>query len=131
MTRREAREAAFILIFEKELNNSTTEELVELATETQVLETDDYVLKVFEGVYSKKEELDTKISSYLKGWNISRISKVSLAVLRLALFEILYMDDIPVSVSINEAVELSKKFTTKDDASFVNGILSSVAKENE
>ena len=69
------------------------------------------------------------ISKNLKaGWKINRISKVSLALLRLAVYEMLYRDDVPVSVSINEAVELSKKYTVKDDTSFINGVLGAVAK---
>ena len=76
-----------------------------------------------------EEEIDAKISENLKkGWKISRISKVSLALLRLAVYEILYRDDVPTSVSINEAVELSKKYTVKEDTSFINGVLGSVAK---
>ncbi|MBO4468554.1 MAG: transcription antitermination factor NusB, partial [Clostridia bacterium] len=69
------------------------------------------------------------ISTNAIGWSIGRISKTALAILRLAIFEMKYMEDIPVSVSINEAVELSKKYATKEDASFVNGILSTVSKQ--
>ena len=64
-----------------------------------------------------------------QGWKISRISKISLALLRVAIYEMLYQDDIPVSVSINEAVELAKKYTGVDDSAFVNGVLGAVAKE--
>lgn len=130
MTRKQAREEAFILIFEKLFSDSTTEEILALATEVRDLEPDEYIRKVFFGVYDNLEDIDSIISETAKGWKISRISKTALSVLRLSIFEIKYYDEIPVSVSINEAVELCKKYATQDDASFVNGILSTVAKAN-
>ena len=128
MKRKQAREEAFILIFEKVFNSDSVEEILELANEVRDLEADDYIKTVFKGVYDNLEVLDETISQNAIGWSIGRISKTALCVLRLSLFEIKFMDDIPVSVSINEAVELCKKYATKDDASFVNGILSTVAK---
>lgn len=129
MTRVMAREEAFILIFEKIFNKeATTEEILELALEVRDLEADDYIKTVFSGVFENVDALDALISEKAVGWKISRISKTSLAILRLAIFEIKFMDDIPESVSINEAVELCKKYATKEDASFVNGILASVVK---
>lgn len=128
MKRKQAREEAFILIFEKVFNSDSVEEILELASEVRDLEADDYIKTVFKGVYDNLEVLDETISQNAIGWSIGRISKTALCVLRLSLFEIKFMADIPVSVSINEAVELCKKYATKDDASFVNGILSTVAK---
>lgn len=129
MTRKEARESAFILVFEKEFNDSSADEIFETAIDFGEIKTDDYVKSVFFGVFDKLEEIDGIISKFAISWNIKRISKTSLAALRIAIYEILYYDSIPVSVSINEAVEIMKKYATKEDASFVNGILSSVAKE--
>ena len=129
MTRKQAREEAFILVFEKEFNGNTTEEILEAAAEARDLEPDDYIKTVFSGVYDNLAEIDGLISENSVGWSINRISKTALCILRLALFEIKYMDDIPVSVSINEAVELAKKYATKEDASFINGILSTVVKK--
>ena len=128
MTRRQAREEAFILIFEKVFNSDSVNEILELAAEVRELTPDEYIKTVFAGVYEKLDELDEIISANSIGWNIKRISKTALCVLRLAIFEIKFMDSIPVAVSINEAVELCKKYATNDDASFVNGILSTVAK---
>lgn len=130
MNRRQAREEAFILIFEKHFNTLTTDEILEIAAEVRDLEPDDYIKSVFSGVYDNLELLDNTISENSIGWKINRISKTSLCILRLAIFEIKFMDDIPVSVSINEAVEIAKKYATKEDASFINGILSTVAKQN-
>lgn len=129
MTRREAREEAFILIFEKQFNLADTSEILEIASEVRDLKPDNYIKTVFSGVYDNIESIDNVISENAIGWKIGRISKVSLCILRLAIFEIKFMDDIPVSVSINEAVELAKKYATKEDASFINGILSSVEKK--
>lgn len=129
MTRKMAREEAFILIFEKVFSGDSTEDILDLAGEARDLVPDDYIKTVFSGVYDKVEELDGIISENAVGWRIDRISKTALCVLRLALYEIKYMSDIPLSVSINEAVEICKKYATEADASFVNGILSTVAKK--
>lgn len=128
MNRKQAREEAFVLIFEKVFNADSVEDILQLANEVRDLKPDDYIKTVFFGVYDNLETLDSIISENAIGWSISRISKTALSVLRLSLFEIKFMDDIPVSVSINEAVELCKKYATKEDASFVNGLLSTVAK---
>ena len=129
MTRKMAREEAFILIFEKVFSGDSTEDILDLAGEARDLVPNDYIKTVFFGVYDKVEELDGIISENAVGWRIDRISKTALCVLRLALYEIKYMSDIPLSVSINEAVEICKKYATEADASFVNGILSTVAKK--
>lgn len=128
MTRKQAREEAFILVFEKQFNEDSLENIMELAIEVRDIAPDDYINRVFFGVYEHIDEIDDIISSNAIGWKIGRISKISLAILRLAVFEIKFMEDIPQSVSINEAVELCKKYATKDDASFVNGILASAVK---
>lgn len=129
MTRREARDAAFTLVFSKEINNSDVNDILEITDECGEIKINDYVKNTFTGVFEHIEEIDGIISKFSVSWDIKRISKVALAVLRLAIYEIEYDDSIPVSVSINEAVEITKKYSTKDDASFVNGVLSSVAKE--
>lgn len=129
MTRKQAREEAFILIFEKQFNQATVDEILECASEARDITPDDYIKTVFSGVYEKLSEIDDEISENSVGWSIKRISKTAIAVLRLALYEIRYIEEIPLSVSINEAVELCKKYSTKEEASFVNGILASVSKK--
>lgn len=129
MTRKMAREEAFILIFEKVFSKESVEDILDLANEARDLVPDDYIKTVFFGVYEKVDELDGIISENAVGWKIERISKTALCILRLSLFEIKYMEDIPLSVSINEAVEICKKYATEADAAFVNGILSTVAKK--
>lgn len=128
MTRTEAREQAFLLVFEQSMNREPISSLIAGAKEARDLEEDPYSAAVADGVEGHQEELDGYISQYSSGWKIGRISKVALAALRVALFEMHYLEDIPPSVSINEAVELCKKFATQEDASFVNGILGTAAK---
>ena len=129
MTRKRAREEAFILVFEKAFTGENTEDILELASEARGLVADDYIKTVFGGVYNNLDELDDIIASNSVGWKLERISKTSLCILRLALFEIKYMDDIPISVSINEAVEIAKKYATEQDGAFINGILSTIVKK--
>lgn len=128
LKRKQSRENAFILIFEKSINGLSEEEILSAAVEYREFEYDEFCESVFKGVYQNIEEIDSIIETNSKGWNVNRIAKVSLAVLRLAVYEMKYRDDIPVSVSANEAVELCKKYATPEDASFVNGILGTVAK---
>ena len=129
MTRRQAREEAFILIFEKAFNDISTTEILEIAAEARDLIPDEYIEKVFVGVFDNIEAIDDLISKNAVGWKIERISKTALSILRLAIYEIKFYGEIPESVSINEAVELSKKYATSADASFVNGILSTIVKD--
>lgn len=129
LNRKAAREQAFVLIFEKIFNDLSCDEIIDLAVDVREFETDEYCVSVFTGVYDNIEKIDALISENANGWNISRLGKVALAVMRLAIFELLFRDDIPASVSVNEAVELCKKFATTEDASFVNGVLGSVIKK--
>ena len=130
MTRKQAREEAFILIFEKEFNDESVENILELNEAVREIVPDEYIKEVFFGVFNNLDTVDGIISANTKGWSIKRLSKVALAVLRLAIYEMKFVDSIPVSVSINEAVELCKKYATKDDSAFVYGILATVSKEN-
>ena len=130
LTRREEREQVFILLFEKSFNSDTDmEQLYDFAIENEVITGSDFVKTLLNKTWENIEEIDGNIEKFSVGWKINRISKVALAVLRLAVCEILYFDDIPVGVSINEAVELCKKYAAKEDSSFVNGILGSLSKE--
>ena len=129
MTRKEARNQAFVLIFEKGINNESVEDILEAAKECrEFLEDEDgYTVKVFTGVFDNLDEIDGIITDNIsKGWTINRISKVSLAILRLAIYEIKFMDEIPDAVSVDEAVELCKTYSVQDDAAFVNGVLGTV-----
>ena len=129
MTRRQAREQAFILLFEKSFNaESSVEELLDVAKELGMFEEDEFSSQLIHTACDNIEQIDEYISNNSKGWKINRISKVALAVIRLALAEILYIDEIPDGVTVNEAVVLAKKYSTPEDASFINGLLGTVVR---
>lgn len=129
MKRREAREAAFVLLFERTFREESIDEIIHSATEADDLKVSRFTYQLASGAVEHLEEIDQLIQAYSKNWNINRISRVALSALRLAFYEIGYMPDIPESVSINEAVELSKKFAGEEDSSFVNGLLGAYVKE--
>ena len=125
LSRSESREQAFMLLFSKSFDDEPLEATIEDNAEMFNGGVCGYAQSVVSPIEEKKEELDADIASFLKqGWSISRISRPSLAILRLALYEIKYIDSVPASVSINEAVELAKK-NTIGESKFVNGILGS------
>lgn len=123
MTRREAREQAFCLIFEKMFNGEPINEIIELAKEARELDPDPFAEKLAAGVFEHIDEIDQKIEKYSIGWNKKRLSKIILSILRLSMYEIEHEESVPESVSINEAVELAKKFGGDGDSAFVNGVL--------
>ncbi len=131
MTRKEERELAFTLIFEKIFNNEASiEEIVNNAVEARLIEENTFAFSVAQLTYEHCEEIDKIIEENSVGWRVARLPKVTLAIMRLALCEILYVPSVPTGVSINEAVELAKKFATQEDASFINGILGKYVREN-
>lgn len=129
MTRREAREQAFIILFEKIFNSETPIfEIVESAKEAGLIKINGFAENILKTVESNAEEIDASIQSKTPDWTISRLPKVSLAILRLAVSEIKYIDEVPNGVAVNEAVELAKKYGTNEDAAFINGVLGTVVK---
>lgn len=127
MKRSEAREQAFILVFEKIFNSDlNAQEIKDIAAESELFVAGGFAEQLFDAACENEEKLDEIITSFLKGWTLQRIPKVSLALLRIAVCEILFIDDVPDSVSANEAVELAKKYAGEEDASFINGVLGSV-----
>ncbi len=131
MNRREAREQAFVLIFERSINHDTTEQIIDAAELSSDLIVSDFAEKIALGVEENEETLDAQIEQNIRGWKMNRLSKVALSLLRMAIYEMEYEKDIPVSVSINEVVDLAKKYGGVDDAPFINGVLGSIAKELE
>lgn len=130
--RRKSREQAFIVLFEKSFNEDMLlDEIVEIAIESEVIEADAFMNKLLKAAEENLLMIDDEIEKNLKGWSKSRISKVSLALLRMAIAEMKFVDDVPVGVSINEAVEICKVYGSDEDKSFVNGVLGSVARNSE
>lgn len=130
ISRYKMREQAFILSFESLFSDTDIDELIDNASDARDVFVSDYAVDCAKGIIAHKDEIDEKISAHLKtGWKIERISKTALAILRVAIYEMLFAEEVPVSVSINEAVELSKKYSYEDDTAFINGLLGAVAKE--
>lgn len=127
MTRREAREELFKLVYEKNIRNESADEIYEVESQEREI-SDKYIKNAFLGIFDKLEEIDALISENARGWKIHRLSKVTLAIIRISVYEMLFAD-IPVSISINEAIELAKKYADDAAPSFVNGILNSIAKQ--
>ena len=132
MTRSEEREQAFVMLFEWAFQPELTiDELLSLSLDSDIIKSTEFSEILVRKTIENCEKIDEKISTYTKGWKISRLTKVALSILRLAVCEILYIEEIPKSVSINEAVELAKKYASKKDSSFINGVLGSIVRENE
>ena len=128
MSRTASREQAFILIFEKSFNNDALPDLIESAKLSRDLADDEFMERLANGTFENIEYIDSVIEKNCIGWSKNRVSKVALAVMRLCCYEIFFENDIPTSVSIDQAVELAKKFASEEDASFINGVLGSIVK---
>lgn len=141
MTRADARELAVHLIYGREFTGEEPEQVVatrldkeyysQLSDENEIYADRPsraqlrYIDTVVAGVANRVEELNAQIQKFSIGWDVSRISKLTRCIMQLAMFEILYMDDVPTGVAVNEAVRIAKKYDGNDTGSFVNGILGS------
>ncbi len=147
VSRKKAREIALHLVFELgfgalEAENVMTERLDEeimrsiggeIALYAGALDEAQtkYIVTIVKGVAENLEALDEQIAAYAKGWSLSRLSRMTIAILRVALYEMQYVEDVPVGVAINEAVELAKIYDSEETAAFINGILGAVARGME
>lgn len=144
MTRANARELAVHLIYGRDFTGEEPEQVVsvrlakeyyaKLSEENEVYSERPskaqmaYLDKVVSGVANRADDLNAEIQKYAIGWDISRISRLTRAIMQLAMYEILYVDDVPTGVAVSEAVRLAKKYDGDDTGSFVNGILGSFAR---
>ena len=135
MGRREQRENIFQLLFMTEFNDGEAmneqqrlylEGIEDLKEKDRI-----YIQEKFQKINEKIPQLDERLNETSKGWKTSRMNKVDLTILRLAFYEILWDEDVPQSVAINEAVELAKKFGGNDSSSFVNGVLARLVKQQK
>ena len=129
MTRHEMREAAFMLVFERALTGEEISEVIAAAEEAEIVPLNDRVSTVFKGVEEHRQQIDDCIKKHLKNWTLDRITKVSLAAMRVAVYEILFDEGIDADISVSEAVKICEKYTTKEDTSFVNGVLGSLVRQ--
>ena len=134
LTRKESRKHIFALVFQLSFyEDIDIDEMLSCYIEEQELvdisdNSRQFIYDEFKGTYTHLEELDKIISDNLKGWTLNRLNKVDLAVLRLALYEIIY-GDIPKSVAINEGIEISKTYSSDEAPNFINGVLGTIAKD--
>ena len=132
MTRKEAREEAFCLLFETEFRpDEEPSAIYARSVENREISENNYIKTVYFGVREHLAEIDEMIVRHSKGWKPSRISPVSRCAIRLCIYEMLYMNDIPAAVSLNEAIELVKRFEDLKMRRFVNGLLNGVKDEIE
>ncbi|MCM3698290.1 transcription antitermination factor NusB [Paenibacillus macerans] len=143
MKRRLAREIAIQSLYHMEMNEVEAEEAVSMLLseaagenegEVKMSEAEGdkaFVLELVNGTWSRKDAIDGLLSDYLKGWQISRLSKVDRQVLRLAAYEMIFRDDVPGKVAVNEAIELAKHFGTEESGKFVNGVLGKMIQDVE
>ena len=135
MKRQKSREKAMELLFSMELSKNSYEETIETFIEDYEMDLKtidvDYIKNVVKVVTDNLEDIDSRIVNALVNWKLDRVSKVNLTILRLAVGEMLFVDDVPGSVAINEAVELTKKYSDEKSTSFVNGVLDKVLKTLE
>ncbi|MEC0124231.1 transcription antitermination factor NusB [Paenibacillus pabuli] len=141
MKRRLAREIAVQSLYQMEMNEVGASEAVNMLineaaedNETEVVIHDadvmrNYVTEIVQGAWNNKEAIDGLLVDYLKGWQISRLSRVDRQILRLSTYEMVFRDDIPAKVSVNEAIELSRYFGTDESGKFVNGVLGRMIQE--
>ncbi|WP_293977983.1 transcription antitermination factor NusB [uncultured Clostridium sp.] len=130
MNRKLSREKTMELLFGMTLSKDTVEEVVETFVENyegNIKEIDlTYVKRALIGVENNKKAIDEAISSNLQNWKIDRISKVNLTILRLAAYEILFDENVPRNVAINEALEITRRYSDEKSVSFINGVLDKI-----
>lgn len=132
MGRSREREEAFILVFEKSFNDDVSvDDILSFAVESEFIKIGDYAEMLFKTVYKHLAEIDEIIEKFSDGWKLRRLPKITLAVLRLSVGEILFSEKVPTAVSINEAVELAKKYGNESDAKYINGILGSFSRSKQ
>ena len=126
MKRRDAREALFVLLYEMSFNMpEELEETILKAKENRDID-DAYIMQSIYGIYEHLDEIDQKISAHARGWSLERLSKTTLAIMRISVYEMHYAK-IPYTISINEAVEIAKKYDHDQAPTFINGILNAIA----
>jgi len=128
MTRAEGRKVIISVLFEKTFHEEPLDKIIENAAVARGTKTNDFVLSTVHGVFSHMDKLDEIIEKHLVDWRLDRLPRVTLTILRLAIYEMMYMEEIPIGASINEAVELAKEYAGDDDPSYINGVLGSIAK---
>jgi len=122
MSRRTARKQAFLNLYQSDVNDSVLDATIARWQEYRG-ELDEYAIRLARGVEEEQEHLDAVLSEVSEGWPVHRMSAIDRTILRLALYEMLYVDDVPPEVAVNEAIELATGFSGEEAPSFVGGVL--------
>lgn len=133
MGRKRARESTMKLLYQMEINEDFSDKLINLFFENNTFneEEKEYILDATSKIVNNMEKIDSHIEKNIENWEINRLAKIDLCVLRIAIYEILFRPDIPVEVSINEAIEISKKYSSSQSSKFVNGVLGSIVRSTD
>lgn len=129
MGRRKGREQAFMFLFQNSFTGESIDEIVESFELSEDMKKEDFSVKLSSGVLKNREKIRSYIERNIKGWKMNRISRVAMAIMEISVYEMVFLKDTPIEISINEAVELSKKYGSKDESAYVNGVLGSIVKE--
>lgn len=139
LTRRDIREKALQSLFQLSANEDLSKEEAmqqaltsedELADEVETVLVPSYLDLLVSGVMEKQDEIDEKIKAHLENWSLSRLAKTDLMIIRIAIFEMMYVSDVPDRVALNEALEITKKYSDEKSRKFVNGVLANIVNEN-
>lgn len=125
MGRKQAREGTMKILYQMEMNEDFSDEALDIFFDNFTFDEleKEYILDAMAKIKENLDFIDKHIESYSEGWNLNRLAKIDLAALRIAVYEILYRKDIPIEVSINEAIEIVKKYSTEESFKFINGVL--------
>lgn len=133
MNRRKSREVAMKFLYELSINKQEYEKTIEHYKENTEENTDEidiaYVTKLLKGIQDNNEIIESKIEGNLNNWKLNRLSKIDLSILKICTYEILFDETIPDAVSINEGIELAKRYSEEKSASFINGVLGNIIKQ--
>ncbi|MUK87169.1 transcription antitermination factor NusB [Ornithinibacillus sp. L9] len=124
MKRHAAREKAFQILFQLDINDTNPTELINELLDAE--EQDEFLQSLVRGVFSHKNDIDQTISNHLENWTIQRLASVERTIVRIATYEINFLEDVPTNVSINEAIELAHRYGDEKSGKFVNGVLSKI-----
>ncbi|MHB1000720.1 MAG: transcription antitermination factor NusB [Armatimonadota bacterium] len=132
-SRRAAREIALNILYQVDVAKIPPDEALKVALENTDLDSTaaDFTTELVRGTLEHQKSIDSKLTEFSVGWDLQRQPAVDRNILRMSIFEILYLDYVPASVSINEAVELAKKYSTEDSGKFINGVLGSLVRKNK
>ncbi len=133
MGRKYARESTMKLLYQMEINLDFSDKAINIFFENNSFNAGEraYIEDAIKVIVENLEEIDSYIDNHIEGWEVHRLARVDLSTLRIAIYEIIYREDIPIEVSINEAIEIAKKYSTDESSKFINGVLGSFVRTRD